>query len=130
MYTWHLVLEMMSAYYSQEADEHTYASITVYKRGHSNLSIFGSWNVFRTLSVTMESCSSSFTSCTGIQCSQHAMSGLYTGFIPRGGELGVCQKEGARLFVDAGQPQGGRCIWKFKGGENNSRKGKCPPTSP
>ena len=35
--------------------------------------------------------------------------GLYTGFLPRGGELGVCQKEGggARLFVAAWQPQGG-----------------------
>ena len=24
---------------------------------------------------------------------------------------------GARLFVAAGQPQGGGCIWKFKGGQ-------------
>ena len=37
-----------------------------------------------------------------------APAGLYTGFLPRGGKLGVCQKEGgARLFVAAGQPQGG-----------------------
>ena len=37
------------------------------------------------------------------------VSGLYTGFLSRGGELGVCQKGGARLFVAAGQPQGGGC---------------------
>ena len=35
-------------------------------------------------------------------------------------------------FVVAGQPQGGGCIWKFRGGnsgggENNSRGSKCPP---
>ena len=42
--------------------------------------------------------------------------GLYTGFLPSGGELGVCQKEGgARLFVAAGQLQGGGC-----------RMGMCP----
>ena len=35
--------------------------------------------------------------------------GLYTGFLPRGGELGVCKKRGgARLFIAAGQPQGVR----------------------
>ena len=32
----------------------------------------------------------------------------------------MSKRRGARLFVAAGQPQGGGCIWKFKGGENNS----------
>ena len=45
-----------------------------------------------------------------------APAGLYTGFLPRGGKLGVCQKEGgARLFVATGQPQGGGGI---QGGAN------------
>ena len=39
----------------------------------------------------------------------------------------MSKRGGARLFVAAGQPQGGGCIWKFKGGENNSRGGHMPP---
>ena len=28
----------------------------------------------------------------------------------------MSKRGGARLFVAAGQPQGGGCVWKFKGG--------------
>ena len=41
---------------------------------------------------------------------------LYTGFLPRGANLEYVKKRGgARLFVAAGQPQGGGC-----------RRGMCP----
>ena len=44
-------------------------------------------------------------------------SGLFTGFLPRGANLEYVKKRGggARLFVAAGQPQGGGC-----------RRGMCP----
>ena len=36
--------------------------------------------------------------------------GVYTGFLPRGGRtLSMSKRGGARLFVAAGQPQGGGC---------------------
>ena len=43
------------------------------------------------------------------------ISGLYTGFLPSFCELEYVKRGGMRLFVAAGQPQGGGCVWKFKG---------------
>ena len=55
----------------------------------------------------------------------HMQGGLYTGFCQGGQTWSMSKREGARLFVAAGQPQGGGGIQG--GGENNSRVGKCPP---
>ena len=48
---------------------------------------------------------------------------VYRIFAKGGRTWSMSKMGGARLFVAAGQPQGGGCIWKFKGGENNSRGG-------
>ena len=42
-----------------------------------------------------------------VQLSSLMHSGLYTGFLPRGGELGVCQKEAVRSCRGVGA--GGGC---------------------
>ena len=41
------------------------------------------------------------------------LSGLYTGFLPRGGELGVCQKEGGEAVRSCRAAAGG---WGIQGG--------------
>ena len=42
----------------------------------------------------------------------------------------MSKRGGARLFVAAGQPQGGGCIWKFKGGVRITQGGQMPPSPP
>ena len=56
------------------------------------------------------------------------MQGCIQDFCQGGANLEYVKKRGgARLFVAAGQPQGGG---GFKGGKNNSRGGRMPPTLP
>ena len=45
------------------------------------------------------------------------MQGCIQDFCQGGRTWSMSKRGGARLFVAAGQPQGGGCIWKFKGGQ-------------
>ena len=58
----------------------------------------------------------------------YTYTGLYTGFLPRGGRTwSMSKRGGARLSVAAGQPQGGG---GFKGGARITQGGKMPPPPP
>ena len=43
--------------------------------------------------------------------------GLYTGFLPRGGELGVCQKEGGEAVRSCRAAAGGWVYLEIQGGQ-------------
>ena len=60
----------------------------------------------------------------------HCFRAVYRIFA-KGGELGVCQKEGgARLFVAAGQPQGGVGVSRNSRGARITQGGQMPPPAP